>query len=133
MRHYEMVLMFHPDQSNQVASIVEKYLQQIKDAKGVIHRHEDIGRRQLAYPIEKLQKAHYVLLNVELDGAVSTALDEAFSMNDAIIRHMILRTKDAVTGDSPLLKPVDEPVHTLKPEGRPKKAAPESDSDSEAA
>ena len=97
MRHYEIVFMVHPDQSEQVAGMIERYTGSITEAGGKIHRLEDWGRRQLAYPINKLHKAHYVLMNVEADQAVIDELETAFRFNDAVLRNMIMRTKGAVT------------------------------------
>ena len=108
MRHYEIVLMVHPDQSEQVPAMLERYLKVISDADGKVHRHEDWGRRQLAYSIEKLHKAHYVLLNIECPSSVVAELDTAFRYNDAVIRYMIMKMDAAVTEPSPLLKAKDE-------------------------
>lgn len=107
MRHYEIVLLVHPDRSEQVSSMVERYTTSIKNAGGKIHRLEDWGRRQLAYPIHKVHKAHYVLLNVEVDEKTMKELGHTFRFNDAIIRHMIMRTEHAITEASPLLKSKD--------------------------
>lgn len=104
MRHYEIVLLVHPDRSEQVPSMIERYMGTIKNAGGAIHRHEDWGRRQLAYPINKIQKAHYVLLNIEADDKTIAELSHTFRFNDAIIRNMIMRTKVAATEASPLIK-----------------------------
>ena len=104
MRHYEIVFMVHPDQSEQVAGMIERYTGSITEAGGTIHRLEDWGRRQLAYPINKLHKAHYVLMNVEADQAVIDELETAFRFNDAVLRNMIMRTKAAITEQSIMLK-----------------------------
>ncbi len=104
MRHYEIVFMVHPDQSEQVPGMIERYTGSIKEAGGSIHRLEDWGRRQLAYPIEKLHKAHYVLMNVEADAAVIDELETAFRFNDAVLRNIIMRTKAAVTEPSPIAR-----------------------------
>jgi small subunit ribosomal protein S6 len=104
MRHYEIVLIIHPDQSEQVPAMVERYKALIAGSEGRIHRLEDWGRRQLAYPIQKLHKAHYVLLNVECNDATLSELDHGFKFNDAILRHLIIRTKRAVTTPSPMMK-----------------------------
>jgi len=104
MRHYEIVFMVHPDQSEQVSGMIERYTGAITEAGGKIHRLEDWGRRQLAYPIEKLHKAHYVLMNVEAPSAVIDELETSFRYNDAVLRNMIMRTKNAVTEQSPLAK-----------------------------
>lgn len=108
MRHYEVVLMVHPDQSEQVPQMVERYLKVIADAEGKVHRHEDWGRRQLAYSIEKLHKAHYVLLNIECTPATLAELDNAFRYNDAIIRYVAMKMDKAITEPSPLLKAKEE-------------------------
>lgn len=108
MRHYEIVLLVHPDQSDQVVGMVERYLTHIKDAEGQIHRLEDWGRRQLAYPINKIHKAHYVLFNVETDGETLAELEELFRYNDAIIRSLVMRRDEAVTEESQLAKNADE-------------------------
>ncbi|MFO6423818.1 30S ribosomal protein S6 [Motilimonas sp. KMU-193] len=108
MRHYEIVFMVHPDQSEQVNGMIERYSAMITDNGGTIHRLEDWGRRQLAYPINKLHKAHYVLLNVEAEQAVIDELETAFRFNDAVIRNMIMRTKAAITEVSPMAKAKEE-------------------------
>lgn len=108
MRHYEIVFMVHPDQSEQVAGMIERYTGSITEAGGTIHRLEDWGRRQLAYPINKLHKAHYVLMNVEADQAVIDELETAFRYNDAVLRNMIMRTKGAKTEQSIMLKQKEE-------------------------
>ena len=102
MRHYEIVFLVHPDQSEQVPSMIERYTGSIKEAGGQIHRLEDWGRRHLAYPIQKIHKAHYVLMNIECDNETLAELNNTFRFNDAVIRSMVIRTKDAVTGDSPI-------------------------------
>ncbi|KII77393.1 30S ribosomal protein S6 [Vibrio renipiscarius] len=108
MRHYEIVFMVHPDQSEQVAGMIERYTGSITEAGGTVHRLEDWGRRQLAYPINKLHKAHYVLMNVEADQAVIDELETAFRFNDAVLRNMIMRTKAAITEQSIMLKQKEE-------------------------
>ena len=108
MRHYEIVLIVHPDQSEQVPAMVERYKSLIEAASGKVHRFEDWGRRQLAYPIDKLHKAHYVLMNVEAEQSVIDELETNFRFNDAVIRNMIMRTKNAVTEASPMLKAREE-------------------------
>ncbi|MER2494121.1 30S ribosomal protein S6 [Catenovulum sediminis] len=104
MRHYEIVFMVHPDQSEQVAGMIERYQGIIDSAGGKTHRLEDWGRRQLAYPIEKLHKAHYVLMNVEAPTTAIEELETAFRFNDAVLRNIIMRTKTAVTEASPMGK-----------------------------
>ncbi|CUX96129.1 30S ribosomal protein S6 [Candidatus Gullanella endobia] len=108
MHHYEIVFMIHPDQSEQVSGMIERYSTLITNAKGQIHRLEDWGRRQVAYPINKLHKAHYVLLNIEVPKEVINDLETAFRFNDAVIRSMIMRVKHAVTEASPMIKIKDE-------------------------
>src|SRR5690554_3914759 len=108
MRHYEIVFMVHPDQSEQVPGMIERYSETIKQGNGTIHRLEDWGRRQLAYPINKLHKAHYVLMNVEADQAVIDELETSFRYNDAVLRNMIMRTKQAVTEPSEMAKAKEE-------------------------
>jgi len=102
MRHYEIVFLVHPDQSEQVPSMVERYTGSIKEAGGQIHRLEDWGRRHLAYPIQKIHKAHYVLMNIECDNETLAELNNTFRFNDAVIRSMVVRMKDAVTEVSPI-------------------------------
>jgi len=97
MRHYEIVFMVHPDQSEQVPAMIQRYSDIVTNVEGKIHRLEDWGRRQLAYPINKLHKAHYVLINIEAPQAVIDELETSFRYNDVVIRNMIMRTKDAVT------------------------------------
>lgn len=104
MRHYEIVFLVHPDQSEQVPAMVERYRGIIEAQEGVIHRQEDWGRRQLAYPINKVYKAHYTLLNIECNQVALDELTSAFKFNDAVIRHMVLLQDNAVTAPSPLIK-----------------------------
>lgn len=108
MRHYEVVLLVHPDQSNQVADMVTKYRSIVEDNGGNNHRLEDWGRRQLAYPINKIHKAHYVLLNIECSDETLTQLEELFKYNDAIIRSLIIRRDEAITEQSPLAKEAED-------------------------
>lgn len=100
MRHYEIVFMVHPDQSEQVAAMIDRYSNIISSDGGKVHRLEDWGRRQLAYPIEKLVKAHYVLMNVECSEKALAELEDIFRYNDAILRNLIIKMKDAVTEES---------------------------------
>ncbi len=106
MRHYEIAFIVHPDQSEQVPAMVEKYRGIIESNGGKIHRHEDWGRRQLAYPIQKLAKAHYVLLNIECSQTVLEELETAFKFNDAVLRHLTVKMKKAETAPSPMMKEV---------------------------
>jgi small subunit ribosomal protein S6 len=105
MKHYEIVFVVHPDQSGQVSSLIEKYRGFIESEKGTVHRLEDWGRRQLAYPIDKLLKAHYVLLNVECTISALENIQENFRYNDAVIRNMVIVRNEAVTGKSQLMDP----------------------------
>ncbi|MGO2353178.1 MAG: 30S ribosomal protein S6 [Marinomonas foliarum] len=102
MRHYEIVFLVHPDQSEQVPAMVERYTNLITEDGGQVHRLEDWGRRQLAYPINKIHKAHYVLMNIECSDSVLSELNDTFRYNDAIIRNLVIRRKDAVTDVSPI-------------------------------
>lgn len=108
MRHYEVVLLVHPDQSNQVADMVTKYRSIVEDNGGNNHRLEDWGRRQLAYPINKIHKAHYVLLNIECNDETLAQLEELFKYNDAIVRSLIIRRDEAITEQSPLAKEAED-------------------------
>ena len=104
MRHYEIVFIVHPDQSEQVPAMVERYKALVTARNGQIHRLEDWGRRQMAYPIQKVHKAHYVLMNIECDGETLTELEHAFKFNDAVLRHLIIKMKKAVATPSPMMK-----------------------------
>jgi len=104
MRHYEIVFMVHPDQSEQVPGMIERYQDLVTKTNGQVHRLEDWGRRQLAYPIDKIHKAHYVLMNIECDQETLEELKHTFRFNDAVIRHLVLNKKKAVTSTSPLAK-----------------------------
>ena len=108
MRHYEVVLLVHPDQSNQVADMVTKYRSIVEENGGANHRLEDWGRRQLAYPINKIHKAHYVLLNIECNEETLAQLEELFKYNDAIIRSLVIRREAAITEQSPLAKEAED-------------------------
>jgi small subunit ribosomal protein S6 len=108
MRHYEIVFLVHPDQSEQVPAMVERYRGNLENHGGKIHRLEDWGRRQLAYPINKVHKAHYVLMNIECDQEAVDELEGAFRFNDAVLRNLIVRRDSAVTDPSPLAKSGDE-------------------------
>jgi len=103
MRHYEIVFLVHPDQSDQVPAMVKKYSGIISSKGGKIHRDEDWGRRQLAYPINKIHKAHYILMNIECDKDVINELSSNFKFNDAVIRNMILKRKSAISEKSSIL------------------------------
>jgi small subunit ribosomal protein S6 len=123
MRHYEIVFIVHPDQSEQVPAMVERYRQMITGRGGKIHRLEDWGRRQLAFLIEKVHKAHYVLMNIECDNETLTELEHAFKFNDAVLRHLTVKMDEAVTAPSPMMK--EEKSRSLTaPSDEPAKAAP---------
>ena len=107
MRHYEVVFIVHPDQSEQVPAMIERYSAQITGGEGAIHRVEDWGRRQLAYPIQKLVKAHYVCVNIECDQPTLDELEHAFRYNDAVLRHLVIKTKKAHTEPSTMMKSVE--------------------------
>ena len=133
MRHYEIVFMVHPDQSEQVNGMIERYTTSITEGAGVVHRLEDWGRRQLAYPINKLHKAHYVLMNIEAEQKVIDDLETAFRFNDAVIRNMIMRTKTAVTEASVVAKAKEERVERAPRAPRPEvEAAPAPAAEAEA-
>lgn len=104
MRHYEIVVMIHPDQSEQVPAMLERYKKAVTSRKGAIHRLEDWGRRQLAYPINKLHKAHYVLMNIECDQEALDELMHNFRFNDAVIRNLVINKDHAITEPSPMIK-----------------------------
>ncbi len=104
MRHYEVVFLVHPDQSEQVPAMIERYRALIEADGGKIHRTEDWGRRQLAYTIQDLAKAHYAMINIECGAKTLAELESAFRFNDAVLRHLIVRTETAVTDTSPILK-----------------------------
>ena len=104
MRHYEIVILVHPDQSEQVPAMIERYQSIVTSNKGIIHRLEDCGRSRLAYPINKVHKAHYVLMNIECDNDSLKQLAEAFRFNDAVIRNLVIKKNKAVTQPSPLFK-----------------------------
>ena len=106
MRHYEIVLIVHPDQSEQVPAMIERYKTLVEAQSGKIHRIEDWGRRQLAYPIQKVAKAHYVLMNIECGKATIDELEHGFRFNDAVLRHLTLSMKKAETGSSPMLRQI---------------------------
>jgi len=108
MRHYEIVMLVHPDQSEQLPAMIERYSGMVTKSGGIVHRSEDWGRRQLAYSIERLHKAHYYLLNIECGQEAIDEIVDAFRFNDAILRHMVLARKEAETGDSPLKKEEDD-------------------------
>lgn len=127
MRHYEIVFIVHPDQSEQVPAMVERYKGVIAARSGTVHRIEDWGRRQLAFPLAKVHKAHYVLMNIECDQETLDELEHSFRFNDAVLRHLIVKMTKAVTAPSPMMK--EEKSKSLmergdKSEPKPAEAAP---------
>jgi small subunit ribosomal protein S6 len=125
MRHYEIVFIVHPDQSEQVPAMVERYRGVITQRGGQVHRLEDWGRRQLAYSLQKMHKAHYVLMNIECDGDTLTELEHSFKFNDAVLRHLVVRMAKAVSAPSPMMK--EEKSKSLMeraPEAQPGEARP---------
>mgnify|MGYP001199601649 CR=1 FL=1 len=122
MRHYEICFIVHPDQSEQVPGMVERYRAIVSAKNGTIHRLEDWGRRQLAYPIQKIHKAHYVLMNIECDGETLNELEHSFKFNDAVLRHLTVKMKSAVTTPSPMMK--EEKSKSMMPAGDAAAAAP---------
>ncbi|MCE4068748.1 30S ribosomal protein S6 [Pseudomonas sp. QE6] len=121
MRHYEIVFLVHPDQSEQVGGMVERYTKAIEEDGGKVHRLEDWGRRQLAYAINNVHKAHYVLMNVECTAKALAELEDNFRYNDAVIRNMVIRRDEAVTGQSEMLK-----AEESRNERRERRERPES-------
>lgn len=119
MRHYEIVFIVHPDQSEQVPAMVERYKSIVTTRNGQIHRLEDWGRRQMAYPIQKVHKAHYVLMNIECDQPTIAELEHGFKFNDAVLRHLSIRTKKAVTTPSPMMKEEKSRSLTAADEAKP--------------
>jgi small subunit ribosomal protein S6 len=128
MRHYEVVFMVHPDQSEQVPAMIERYRGIVEAQEGVVHRLEDWGRRQLAYPIQKLVKAHYVLMNFEAGEEAVEELVSAFRFNDAVLRHLVMRMEKADTEPSPLAKGREEEESA---KGRGRRAERDDDEDEE--
>ncbi|MBI2382604.1 MAG: 30S ribosomal protein S6 [Gammaproteobacteria bacterium] len=124
MRHYEIVIMVHPDQSEQVPAMVERYKGMIESDGGKVHRFEDWGRRQLAYPILGLHKAHYVLMNIECSQKALGELESAFRFNDAVIRKLVINRPAAVTGQSPLFKAPEEDKEPKARRSEPTAEAP---------
>ncbi|BAL22997.1 30S ribosomal protein S6 [Azoarcus sp. KH32C] len=126
MRHYEVVFIVHPDQSEQVPAMIERYKSLVTARNGQIHRLEDWGRRQMAYPIQKVHKAHYVLMNIECDGEALAELEHAFKFNDAVLRHLIVKMKKAVTAPSPMMKEEKSRSLTTAPAAEEAKTEAES-------
>ena len=126
MRHYEIVFIVHPDQSEQVPAMIERYKGMVLGREGKMHRLEDWGRRQLAYPIQKIHKAHYVLMNIECDCETLEELEHAFKFNDAVLRHLTVKMDRAVTEPSPMMKE-EKSKSMLEPrEGAGDASAPET-------
>ena len=122
MRHYEVVFIVHPDQSEQVPAMVERCRATVTSAGGRIHRLDDWGRRQLAYPISKVHKAHYVLMNIECDSPALDELEHAFKFNDAVLRHLIVAMREAAVTPSPMMK--EEKSRSISPGSAPATPVP---------
>ena len=131
MRHYEVVLLVHPDQSEQVPEMINRYQETVKKSDGVIHRTEDIGRMPLAYTIEDMHKAHYVLMNIESNEGVIAELESLFKFNDSIMRHLIVKMKKAETGDSKLFELNNKKDDSKKAKDRPAVEKKETKSESD--
>ena len=131
MRHYEIVFLVHPDQSDQVSAMVERYCGMIENGDGQIHRKEDWGRRILAYPINKILKAHYVLMNIECNQNTLDELISSFRFNDAVLRHMVLSCKQAITEPSPMMKSLEKEKERESRETKPASTDDSDSSDSE--
>ena len=123
MRHYEIVFIVHPDQSEQVPGMIDRYRAMLTSRGGRIHRLEDWGRRQLAYPVQKVHKAHYVLMNVECDRETLTEFEHAFKFNDAVLRHLIVAMREAVVAPSPMMK--EEKARSLTGRDATREGTPE--------
>ena len=132
MRHYELVLLVHPDQSEQVPEMINRYQETVKKSDGVIHRTEDIGRMPLAYTIEDMHKAHYVLMNIESNEGVIAELESLFKFNDSIMRHLIVKMKKAETGDSKLFELNNKKNDSKKAKDRPAVEKKETKNESDA-
>ncbi|HFC53167.1 MAG TPA: 30S ribosomal protein S6 [Gammaproteobacteria bacterium] len=133
MRHYEIVFLVHPDQSEQVPAMIERYRAIIESDGGVIHRLENWGRRQLAYPINKVHKAHYVLMNIECTAAALEELESSFRFNDAVIRNLILGRREAITEQSPMARAKEKEERAARPEGAKSAAKPDAGQAAESA
>jgi len=121
MRHYEICFIVHPDQSEQVPAMIERYKGVIAQRNGIVHRLEDWGRRQLTYPIQKVHKAHYVLMNIECDQETVNELEHSFKFSDAVLRHLIVKMTKAVTAPSPMMK--EEKSRSMMERGAEPRAA----------
>jgi small subunit ribosomal protein S6 len=133
MRHYEVLFLVHPNQSEQVPAMIERYTNLIEGDNGKIHRLEDWGRRHLAYPINNVHKAHYVLMNIEATQAVMDELESLFRYNDAVLRNMVLRTNEAITEPSPIKAAEAREERKPRREDRSEKPASKADESAEAA
>ena len=134
MRHYEIVFMVHPDQSEQVPGRIERYSNTITKDGGAVHRLEDWGRRQLAFPISKVHKAHYILMNVEASNEALDELTTTFRFNDAVIRHLVIRRDEAVVEESPIMKQEKESrERKSRHDDRPSSSEPRADAPAETA
>jgi small subunit ribosomal protein S6 len=123
MRHYEICFIVHPDQSEQVPAMIERYKGVIAQRNGIVHRLEDWGRRQLTYPIQKVHKAHYVLMNIECDQETVNELEHSFKFSDAVLRHLIIKMTKAITAPSPMMKEEkSRSVMERAPEAKPAEA-----------
>jgi small subunit ribosomal protein S6 len=129
MRHYEICFLVHPDQSEQVPAMLERYRSMIEERQGSIHRLEDWGRRQLAYPIVKLHKAHYVLMNIECDRETLDEREGLFRFNDAVLRHLTIRKQSAATEQSEMLKAREEKDRSSRDHSDRRASSQDSDSD----
>ena len=127
MRHYEICFLVHPDQSEQVPAMLERYRTMIEEKGGSIHRLEDWGRRQLAFPIAKLHKAHYVLMNIECDAETLAELEGIFRFNDAVLRHLTIRRQEAITDQSEMLKAKEEKDRSSRDHADRRRASSESE------
>lgn len=124
MRHYEICFIVHPDQSEQVPAMIERYKGLIAQRNGVVHRLEDWGRRQLAYPVQKVHKAHYVLMNIECDQETVNELEHSFKFSDAVLRHLIIKMHKAISAPSPMMKEEkSKSMMERAPEAKPAEAA----------
>lgn len=126
MRHYEICFLVHPDQSEQVPAMLERYGNMIESKGGTIHRQEDWGRRQLAFPIDKLHKAHYILMNIECDAETLAEVEGVFRFNDAVLRHLTIRRQEAISDQSPMLKAKEEKDRSSRSGDDRRKPAPEA-------
>ena len=131
MRHYEICFLVHPDQSEQVPAMIERYRNLIETNNGQVHRLEDWGRRQLVYPISKMHKAHYVLMNIECDSATLAELEAAFRFNDAVLRHLTIRRDEAITEQSHMLKAKEDKDRTDRAAPAHRRRPTDSDDDTD--